>query len=105
MFYQLPPVGNRLCLNTINDASVQPFLTLAASRFYQSGTAALAAAISAAKLLKNKNYPEVILPAYACPDLVSAAVFAGVKPVLVDLEAERPWLDPVSYTHLRAHET
>jgi len=93
MFYQLPPVGNRLCLDTVDDISVQPSLTLVASQFYQSGTAALAAAISAVKLLKNKNHPEVILPAYACPDLVSAAVFAGVKPVLVDLEAERPWLD------------
>jgi dTDP-4-amino-4,6-dideoxygalactose transaminase len=35
----------------------------------------------------------VILPAYSCPDLVSAIVFAGARPVLVDLEANRPWMD------------
>ena len=33
------------------------------------------------------------MPAYGCPDLVSAAVYAGAKPVLVDLEADRPWMD------------
>ena len=32
------------------------------------------------------------MPAYACPDLVSAAKYAGVKPVLVDFEHDRPWM-------------
>ena len=37
--------------------------------------------------------PEVLLPAYACPDLVSAAIYAGLKPVLVDLVPDRPWMN------------
>lgn len=57
-------------------------------RFYQSGTAALAAALLSIKSIQahKTNTPEVLLPAYACPDLISACVFAGVKPILVDLE-------------------
>jgi dTDP-4-amino-4,6-dideoxygalactose transaminase len=63
------------------------------ARFYASGTAALAAALIAAMKVKNIELAEVILPAYGCPDLVSAVEFAGAKPVLVDIEADRPWLD------------
>jgi dTDP-4-amino-4,6-dideoxygalactose transaminase len=36
---------------------------------------------------------EIILPAYGCPDLVSAVEHAGARPVLVDMEPERPWMD------------
>jgi dTDP-4-amino-4,6-dideoxygalactose transaminase len=43
--------------------------------------------------VKAVGNPEVILPAYGCPDLVSAALCAGVKPVLVDMAADRPWMD------------
>ena len=62
-------------------------------RYYQSGTAALAASITAAIGRGGVTNPEVLLPAYGCPDLVSAAVHAGARPVLVDLEADRPWMD------------
>jgi dTDP-4-amino-4,6-dideoxygalactose transaminase len=58
---------------------------------------ALAAALMAAKGAVMARHdvasPEVLLPAYACPDLVSAALYAGFKPVLVDLEADTPWMD------------
>ena len=92
MLYQLPPVGNPIRLHAQADASD---LSLAASyqlQFYASGTAALAAAIIAAIKQTDKNAPEIILPAYGCPDLISAVVYAGAKPVLVDLEIDRPWL-------------
>lgn len=36
--------------------------------------------------------PEVILPAYGCPDLISACIYAGVKPILVDLEPDSCWM-------------
>ena len=95
MFYQLPPVGNPVHLSTAG--SVDALLQLTGDRYqphyYASGTAALAAAIVAAIKLKNVDRPEVILPAYGCPDLVSAAIFAGAQPVLVDLEADRSWMD------------
>lgn len=60
--------------------------------FYQSGTAALAAALMACKKARPIDRPEVLLPAYACPDLLSAVDYAGLHPVLVDFEADRPWM-------------
>lgn len=97
MFYHLPPVGNRVCLSFEADRKLPTFLSAEKTRFYASGTAALAAAIiaviTASINQKGKSAPEVILPAYACPDLVSAVCFAGATPVLVDIELERPWFD------------
>ncbi len=99
MFYQLPPVGNPVCLNINRDTAttLPSFLSPQQATFYDSGTSALAAAIKAAvgtaSKLKNIEVAEVLMPAYACPDLISAAIFAGVKPVLVDLEEDRPWLN------------
>ena len=95
MFYQQPPVGNPVVSNESRNFVKQPDQVFAPfhANFYASGTASLAAALIAAKRAKPVDHPEVILPAYACPDLLSAAVFAGVKPVLVDLEDDRPWLD------------
>ena len=95
MFYQLPPVGNPVCLSGSGqaDSLLQAVFAPYQPRYFASGTAALAAAIGAAVKLKGVTHPEVILPAYGCPDLVSAAVFAGAKPVLCDLEPDRPWMN------------
>jgi dTDP-4-amino-4,6-dideoxygalactose transaminase len=60
-------------------------------RFYDSGTAALAAGVIAVKASKSVINPEVIIPAYGCPDLVSAVLYAGCKPVLVDIGHESPF--------------
>lgn len=94
MFYQLPPVGNPICLSRAYELEALPQVFGAAyqTHYFASGTAALAAAITAAIRLKSVDRPEVILPAYGCPDLISAAVFSGAKPVLVDIEANRPWM-------------
>ena len=60
---------------------------------YQSGTAALAAALIVAKKKREEVVnPEVILPGYSCPDLLSACKFAGVKVKFVDFEANLPWM-------------
>jgi dTDP-4-amino-4,6-dideoxygalactose transaminase len=95
MFYQLPSVGNPIRLFRADqpEALQQVFGATYQPHYFASGTAALAAAITAAIRLKAVDKPEVILPAYGCPDLISAAVFAGAKPVLVDIEADRPWMD------------
>ena len=95
MFYQIPPVGNRVCLDSQpgDEAALQAVTGSSVVRYYQSGTAALAASIMAAIRRGGVTNPEVLLPAYGCPDLVSAAVHAGARPVLVDLEADRPWMD------------
>ena len=95
MFYQLPPVGNpvRLSESRNHDSLLQDVFSPYSARFFDSGTAALAASILVSISVKGVAEPEVILPAYGCPDLISAVVYAGAKPVLVDLEAGRPWMD------------
>jgi dTDP-4-amino-4,6-dideoxygalactose transaminase len=64
-----------------------------------SGTAALATAMLLAKHASNITVPEVILPAYGCPDLVAAASYAGVRAVLVDIQLQSPHFD---YDQLRS---
>ncbi len=95
MFYQHTPAGNPVRLSRgAGDAAVfTQLISPYSARCYASGTAALAAALLAAKTIKPVEQPEVILPAYGCPDLVSAAVYAGVRPVLADFLEDRPWLD------------
>ena len=95
MFYQLPPVGNHVHLKRQagSEAMLPDFFSPYTPLYLDSGTSALAAAVQAAIKLKGVETPEVILPAYGCPDLVSAVVYAGARPVLADLEPERPWMD------------
>jgi len=95
MFYQLPPAGNRLCLSGAgkSESRYENLFSPYRPFFYNSGTASLAAAITAAIRNKPVDKPEVILPAYGCPDIVSATIFAGAYPVLIDLENDRPWMN------------
>jgi len=109
MFYHLPPVGNPMCSYSKEriqaDLSAVSLLSSDQVRFYASGTAALSAAVVAAIKVKNIEQAEVILPAYGCPDLISAVEFAGAKPVLVDMEADRPWLDLVQLASVFTEST
>lgn len=90
MFSRLPPVGNPVCLRTAK----KPVQTLLQEHYpgymaqlTASGTEALATALGCARQAKpDSSHQEVIIPGYGCPDLVSAAVYAGLIPVLVDLE-------------------
>ncbi len=52
---------------------------------YASGTAALSRAMSKCAARASVTAPEVILPAYGCPDLAAACMHAAVFPRLVDL--------------------
>ncbi len=56
-----------------------------------SGTASLHVAMVAAGIGSGD---EVIVPAITCPDTLHAVAFAGAKPVIVDIEAERRGIDP-----------
>ena len=91
MFHRIPPVGN-----PISWSHPAPPPTLVADNeqcfFVQSGTAALAQALIIAKSAFTTDTPEVIVPGYACPDIISAAVYAGITPILVDLEPDRPYM-------------
>lgn len=95
MLHQLPPVGDPivLALDRTPEDALGRFFEPYDFSFYESGTAALAAAIHAAVRIKNVSNPEVLMPAYSCPDLISAALCAGTQPILVDLEDSRPWMD------------
>lgn len=52
----------------------------------------MAIAIAIARKNTPKS-PEVILPAYGCPDLVAAVLAQKAKPVLVDLAPDAPYMD------------
>lgn len=52
---------------------------------YASGTAALAQAMSNCAFRSSAKSPEIVIPAYGCPDLVAACVYASVYPRLVDV--------------------
>lgn len=94
-FARLPPVGNPIS-SVSREISAARLDELFGARvsLYGSGTMALAAAIRACSQLEERSgQAEILLPAYGCPDLVSATVYAGCRPVAVDLEKDRPWLD------------
>ncbi|MBI1425237.1 MAG: hypothetical protein GC149_17450 [Gammaproteobacteria bacterium] len=88
----LRPVGNPVLLKK-SKLDYRYFATPHVE-FYQSGTAALAAALIAAKETRTDTHtkPEVLLPAYACPDLISASLHAGLTPVLIDLTPDSCWM-------------
>lgn len=85
----LRPVGNTI--NTTESKVVDTPFPPFHSSFYSSGTAALAATIIAARNRRpDIDKPEVLVPAYGCPDLISAIIYADAIPVLVDLEPDSP---------------
>jgi hypothetical protein len=52
---------------------------------YASGTAALAQAMTNCRSRSAASTPEIIIPAYGCPDLVAACAHASVYPRLVEV--------------------
>ena len=62
-------------------------------KFYGTGTEALAAACCASVVAKGLARPEIVIPAYTCPAVVSAVEYAGATPVLADFVPNRPFLD------------
>lgn len=94
-FSKLRPVGSPVPLpKAQSDGFVTPWAEHYDSVFVNSGTAALSLAVKlSVKRRRVSQSPEVILPAYGCPDLIAAVVAQGAKPVLIDLEEARPWMD------------
>ena len=91
MFSRLPPVGQPVRLKR-DAVAAAPIAAGYEATFVQSGTAALGLALQAAAHRAAVPNPQVLIPAYACPDLVSAAVFAGVRPVIIDLEPDSTYM-------------
>lgn len=91
IFQHIPPTGNPIYLKS--SEYVWQF-TSGTCIFVQSGTAALATALIIAKnTYSRSSRSEVLLPAYCCPDLLSAILYCGLKPVLIDLEQNSPYMD------------
>lgn len=90
MFYRLPPAGNRIELSECHTDKWQlPEFLSSKSYFFDSGASSLAAALVAVIKRSKIPAPEVLMPAYVCPEVVSAILYAGGKPVLVDFEVDR----------------
>ncbi len=91
------PSGNRIvAFASAGECSEFETAYFASHLYLDSGTSALIIAIAdslARSSLHPTEKPEVILPAYCCPDIVSAIAYAGAKPVLLDFSNETPWLD------------
>jgi dTDP-4-amino-4,6-dideoxygalactose transaminase len=86
MLRSLRPVGNRIAAPEDTDGRAIEALAEGYRVLHlSSGTAALALAICMARKRSGVSSPEVILPAYGCPDLVAAAIHAGARPMLADV--------------------
>ena len=94
MFYRLPPAGEAIALARTSAATewLRDYFAPQCVNYYGAGAQALAAALIALKL-RRPTATRVLLPAYACPELVSAVLFAKLEPRLIDLAPARPWLD------------
>ena len=89
----LPPVRRAVPLRRAGPGdrlSMERFFGNRTIALLPSGTAALAAAIAKSAAQKGVDAAEVIIPAYGCPDLVAACVYASVYPRLVDV-AQSHW--------------
>ncbi len=91
IFGRIPPVGNPITIKTSNEVPVFPGSLK--TYFLNSGTAALAAGLQIAQQHCKAKKPEVIIPAYCCPDLLSAILYNNMKPVLVDFIPDKPYMD------------
>lgn len=64
------------------------------AHWVDSGTSALGVALRAVLSRRGPGPHRVAIPAYTCPDLISAVLWAGAQPVVVDTLPGTPWLDP-----------
>lgn len=88
MKYSIPPAGNPIALTRGGDL---PRFKGYGTTWLNSGTAALSLALRTARAGQQGNdQPEAIIPAYGCPDLIAAALHAGVTPVLCDIGPTDP---------------
>ena len=87
----LPPVRRAVPITTgrfLGERSIAHIFGNRQATLFTSGTAALYTAIRDCASRAAVGAPEVILPAYGCPDLVAACAYASVFPRLVDIAPE-----------------
>ena len=88
MALSLPPVRNTVPLRRAR--AIEGIAVLSSLfpgrrvQLYDSGTSALAAALQDARQRHPAARPEAIVPAYGCPQLISACLHAKVRPRVLD---------------------
>ena len=92
IFHALRPAGDRIRFGNVG-VPESAFPEGSKVTYFDSGTSALAAAVRRAVESHASGSPEILMPAYACPDLVSATAYAGARARLVELAENRPWMD------------
>lgn len=106
MLGKLRPVGSRVPRPDSSSALSLSWDDHYRTEFTGSGTEALSIAVAIAISLKPEvREPEVIIPAYGCPDLVSAILAQGGKPVLVDLLPDSPFMNDAQVRDIITPET
>lgn len=93
LFRRLRPVGSKIILKK-QLFDLQSHIKAPHLELTNSGTSALALALIDIKSKSRRKHPNIIIPDYACPDLVSAAVYAEVMPIVVDNKANSHLYDP-----------
>ncbi len=90
----LPPVGEHIRWQRSGQNAAAQAGAEGRVVYLQSGTAALALilqTISKRARESGSTANEVLVPAYGCPDIVSAIAFAGLRARLVDLDGQSPF--------------
>lgn len=106
MLGKLRPVGSRVPRPDASSGLGLSWDDHYRTEFTGSGTEALSIAVAIAIAHKPEvREPEVIIPAYGCPDLVSAIIAQGGKPVLVDLLPESPYMNEARVRDVITTET
>jgi len=94
MFAKVRPVGSPVPKPTPVGVLSLPWDEHYSTAFCGSGTQSLSMAVRASINIKGgQQKPEVIIPAYGCPDLVAAIVAQNARPVLVDFIDDSPVMD------------
>jgi dTDP-4-amino-4,6-dideoxygalactose transaminase len=96
----LPPVGEPIRVRRLRHTSSCALERQDGLVHTGSGTAALAHILQTlatrARESGSKAF-EVLIPAYGCPDIVSAVAFAGLRARLVDLDGPSPFPSPEAW--------
>lgn len=106
LFSKVRPVGSLVPRPKSVDYLPLPWEKHYTTVFTGSGTEALSLSVGAAIARKGSvGSPEVIIPAYGCPDLVAAIVAQGARPVLVDFIENQPVMDEKSIIEALSAQT
>jgi dTDP-4-amino-4,6-dideoxygalactose transaminase len=91
LFAAVVPSGENFPLSAIGAAFARDPAARASVACLDSATSALALGVRMACETRPLAAPEVIVPAYSCPDIPAAVIGAGAWPVPVDVEPGAPY--------------